>query len=1064
MPVHLYLAPAASGKTAWLVDYALAQAAGLRAAPRVVVPTQLQVRSWKRRLAEGGGALGVRVGTFDTLYRDILAAAGEVCARLSEPIQYRLLRALADSAPLAHYAALRATPGFVQVVLRLVRELKAGGVYPANLSAAVAEMGGEPRLAEMAYLYAEYQRRLQQEGWADPAGVGWLAAAALTRRPDVARTWPSVLVDGFDDLSTVQLRVLEQLAPRVGELIVTLTGSPAGTPRDLLHKRFNRTRQRLEERLGVAAEPLPAPPASLSRAPALAHLEATLFAGPSPVEPAAGAVALIAAPDREGEVRAALRWLKARLVEGNLRLGEAALLARNVEPYRPFVYQTAAEFGLPVQVVDGLPLHGNPAVAALLDLLQVGTPGEAAFPWRQTVEAWRSPYLDWGAAAAAPGEAIPIGITAQDADTLDWLARWASVVAGLDQWEGAFALLTGGAPGESLDEEGPPVPGALPTGAAAAALRAKFQRFVRRITPPEGVQACRAFVAWLEGLVGEAAPAAGLPTDLGVVRRVLDGPADLVERDLAALNALKDVLRGLVWAEEAVACPPVTFPEFLRDLTGAVQAATYRLPLPADQEALLVASVTEARGLPFRAVAILGLAEGEFPATLAEDPLLRDEDRRRLHDDFQLQLALSTDSAEAEYFYEAITRPRETLLLTRPRVADNGAPWQPSPFWEEVLRRVDAEPKNLTGSTFPGPAEAASWPELLLGLSAKPAQAAPWAWAASLEPARCAALAQAAAIVQRRTRPDGGHPGAHDGDLSAWAADFGRRFGPQHVWSASRLETYRTCPFWFFVGSALGLEPRSAPAEGLDARQVGNLYHRILERVYGAVPDPTDLASLLEALPKVAGPILDGAPQQEQFRPTRWWERTRVEIVENVERSLAALAEQLGDFRPAAYEAAFGIRDLPGPALEVRDGADSFRLHGLIDRIDRSPEGQVRIIDYKSAGPSTFTNQAAVEGKKLQLGLYALAAQEALQLGEVVDGFYWHVQQAKGSPLTLRKFKAGDLGLYGPSGAMQCALGHAWEAVRAARAGVFSPAPPEQDCPDYCPAVAFCWRYARKEW
>ena len=85
---------------------------------------------------------------------------------------------------------------------------------------------------------------------------------------------------------------------------------------------------------------------------------------------------------------------------------------------------------------------------------------------------------------------------------------------------------------------------------------------------------------------------------------------------------------------------------------------------------------------------MLGLAEGEFPATLSEDPFLRDADRRRLRVECGLPLELSTEGAEAEFFYETITRPRERLLLTRPRLADNGAPWQASPYWEAVRRLV----------------------------------------------------------------------------------------------------------------------------------------------------------------------------------------------------------------------------------------------------------------------------------------------------------------------------------------------------------------------------------------
>ena len=116
--------------------------------------------------------------------------------------------------------------------------------------------------------------------------------------------------------------------------------------------------------------------------------------------------------------------------------------------------------------------------------------------------------------------------------------------------------------------------------------------------------------------------------------------------------------------------------------------------------------------------------------------------------------------------------------------------------------------------------------------------------------------------------------------------------------------------------------------------------------------------------------------------------------------------------------------------------------------MDRAPDGGLRIIDYKTGGKWSFTPKAFAEGKKLQLPLYALAAEQALGLGRVTDGFYWHVQQAEASSFSL----AG-----GVQEAIETALGHAWSAVRGARAGRFVPEPPDSGCPDYCPAAAFCW-------
>jgi ATP-dependent helicase/DNAse subunit B len=261
MSTHLYLAPAAAGKTAYILDLARRTAESLAVEPRVVVASHLQVRAARRRLAEMGGTIGVRVLTFDRLYAEILSTAGETYVELSEPVQYRLIRALLDSPlQLRHYAPIADRPGFIQVLQQLIRELKAAAIYPAEFSAAVRALGDEPRLAELAQIYAAYQSRMGAQGWADRAGLGWLAVEALRERaPHVARDWPLLAVDGFDNFTPVQANLLRELAGRVAHLIVTLTGEPGGEERLLVHQRLNKTRASLEEKLGLCAEPLPAP-------------------------------------------------------------------------------------------------------------------------------------------------------------------------------------------------------------------------------------------------------------------------------------------------------------------------------------------------------------------------------------------------------------------------------------------------------------------------------------------------------------------------------------------------------------------------------------------------------------------------------------------------------------------------------------------------------------------------------------------------------------------------------------------------------------------------------------
>lgn len=1069
---RLYLAPAAAGKTAYVLNLVRNAARDLRATPRVVVPTHLQVRAWRRRLAQAGGAIGVRLLTFDGLYSECLNAAVEAYTELSEPVQYRLIRSVVDDLTLDHYAPLAGRPGFIQVLEGLIGEFKAARIYPDVFAVAEAGLrdahsaGAEPRLRDLARIYAAYQARLQAQGWADRAGLGWLATEALEERaPQVACDWPLLVIDGFDDFTPMQVALLVVLAGRIRETIITLTGEPDGGQRPFAHDRFRRTHRKLEDALGVQSQPLPE--MQQRQAPALAHLEANLFRAAEDAvafvdAPERAALCLLEAPERGAEVRAALRWLKACLVEDGMHPGQVALLARSLPPYRPFILQTAAEFGLPVRLLGGMPLRANPAVAALLDLLRLVLPRseddpEPALPRRLVIEAWRSPYLDWSA-LPWEGAAVAIGIGPGDGDLLDSVARHGRVLGGLSQWAGSLDHLANRPAEDSPEDEERGLPEGVPAGPAAAAIREKFNRFVRRLTPPPGEHSFQDFARWMEDLIGpdpdlQSAlfPQHEEPTALRVVARVQDADQQIRERDLAALQSLKDVLRGLVWAEEALSSArPVTFPRFFDELAGAVDAASYQLPVHPDREEIVVADVIQVRGVPFRAVAVLGMAEGEFPAALGEDPFLRDDDRRRLKKEFGLQLEPSTQSAEAEFFYETVTAPWERLLLTRPRLADNGAPWQPSPYWEEVRRLVHVEVETLTSESVPPPAEVASWPELMESLATFPAYHQVRIWVGKSAPERQAAMDAAVDVLLLRA---GRGSSPFDGDLSELRTTMAREFGPEHVWSASRLEAYRACPFFFFVGRVLDLEARAEPAEGLDARQLGNIYHHIFEAVYRdpRVSDGTDLARLLAVLPEVAAVVLDAAPERQGFRQTAWWFQTRAEIVENIRRSLEALTALPGGYVPYCHEAAFGIDE--HTPLVVRDAGDSFRLRGYIDRVDRTSDGQLRIIDYKTAGPSAFDKRAVADGKKLQLPLYALAARDALGLGQPVEGFYWHVRSAEPSGFQMDKFDGG------PEAAMETALDKAWEAVRGIREGKFVPQPPSDGCPTYCPAAVFCWRY-----
>jgi ATP-dependent helicase/DNAse subunit B len=491
---------------------------------------------------------------------------------------------------------------------------------------------------------------------------------------------------------------------------------------------------------------------------------------------------------------------------------------------------------------------------------------------------------------------------------------------------------------------------------------------------------------------------------------------------MAALCAFKDVLRGLVLVEAALQTEPLDYADFFDELRGAVGAAVYTIPSGAG---ILAASVLDGRGLSFQAVAVLGLSEGEFPRLEREDILLRESDRAILRErGLPLETRLHGD--EGSLFYQAVTRARQRLLLTRPYLADDGQPWEASPFWDEVRR--------LSGNQPPVHVR----PEDGLDL-AEAASQVEWR-----ETARDFDITMQNSLEALKARLAPKAEGRYEGQVF----DMSERFDAGHGWSASRLESYGTCPFEFFVAYGLGLEPRLEPEDGFDMRVLGSMLHKILEEVYRAA---SDLDECLALLPSKARAVFAAAPEEYGFRPTPLWEIQKAELEQRLRETITALAHVSHGFAPYRLEERFGMGE---SSLVLQTEAGEVHLHGYIDRLDAAPDGTLRVIDYK-AGSTSISATHLKDGRRLQLPIYALAARDALGLGEVASGFYWHILKAEASSLKLEKYEGGV------GAAFATAIAHIGEHVKGIRSGHFEPKPPTEGCPNYCPALGFCWRYKK---
>ncbi len=1079
---HVVIGPAAAGKTRYVIErarvltseHALAQV-------WLIAPESNQARGLRQRLAAAGGALGVRVGVFADASREILAVAGRSVPEAPDALAQRVaadaVDALLQAGTLQHYAGIGRTPGFIRALRRLIAELKRNRILPEDFARLATPYG--PRLLELAALYHRYQTRLLSLDWADLEGLGWLAIEALddTERP-LHLPWRAILVDGFDSFTPTQLDLLARLATRVPELTLTLTGQP-GDPRRA-HRRYATTLGRLRERLpDLTLEYLPA---NTTRSESLRRLEADLFRATDPQGQAPDAASRSHEPpgraspevqalelqSPEHEAREALRWIKARVVRDGVRVGRCAIITNRLDPYEPALRATAREFGVPIEVARFARLADNPAVTALLTALDLALGG---FATRPLFDLLRSPYLDLARLSLTP-EAV---------DQLEAIARWGQITGGREQWDAAFEVLAQAAAPERPLHDEPAL--ALARGPGARLLQASLNQLFERLRPPT-TGALDTYMRWLdqvrEGIFrepqagaapeGEALQDDGVPepppdpiwvedqdglslADLATERPtapVMTRPGaslDLARRDAAAHAALSDLLADLLQADALLAQGPIDYPRFYDQVRGAVEAAGYRVAIPPDQ-AVYVSDVLAARGVTADAVAVLGLAEGNFPAPVSEDPFLSDLERQELKAN-GLDLELSLRSDQQSLFYEAVTRAERFLLLTRPYLSETGESWPPSPYWTAALEALALAPDRRQGDTLPAPADAASVVEVLTTAARR--RRLPAAFAGLR--AELAHLTHAAGVLADQLGP---LADTTAGDLSALRPRLQARFGREHVWSPSQLETYTGCGYRFLIERVLALEAREEPETGYDAAQLGAMLHDLLERIVRRAPD-LDPAALDTAIAELAPTVLNHAPRVYGFRPTHLWPVQQKQLLATLRTTLLALAQQADEgFRPTHFEV-----DFKTLVLDTDDGP--VHVRGRIDRIDVDAQGHVRVIDYKT-GSSGLSPSDLIQGRRLQLPLYALAAERALALGHVVDGWYWKIHQAAPSALQLATFVDEGRQRRGPAGAVATVLEHVARAVAGIRAGRFAPTPPADGCPSYCAATAWCARYRPGAW
>ncbi|HEY7603839.1 MAG TPA: PD-(D/E)XK nuclease family protein [Gaiellaceae bacterium] len=486
------------------------------------------------------------------------------------------------------------------------------------------------------------------------------------------------------------------------------------------------------------------------------------------------------------------------------------------------------------------------------------------------------------------------------------------------------------------------------------------------------------------------------------------GPLERLRAAPTAIAAVRELAASMVRAAHGLDAPPTT-PEArldlrsyqavvalldeleawvglggdlsVEELVGSLERAPVRLG-PARAGHVAVLDLLRARTRRAEIVFVLGLEEGIFPQRAQSSPFLDDDRRRELGD--AARLAKPDPVSRARYlFYTACTRPSRRLYLVREAATDDGAPRQPSPFWEDV--RAVLRPEDLLRVTRRRALSELVWP--LEGAPSERERLRAVAWLSTADRAAAEGIAQANGWERRLARAlDAFRRPTRLADRAVLES-----LASRSMFGVTELESFATCSSIWFVERLL--DPKSMDVE-VDARMRGSIAHQTLFKFFSGLPkrlgaERVSLEQLDDALGFLSEclteAIAGGAEnrleltdlQRSELRQTLW---------RDLEALIRAEAESELPLVPRKFEVSFGSER---SAPELQRGLDlgTFQLSGKIDRVDLDPFAARGIVwDYKS-GKKAHTAAEIEKELRLQIPLYMLVLRDLVGV-EPLGGLY----------------------------------------------------------------------------
>jgi ATP-dependent helicase/nuclease subunit B len=626
-----------------------------------------------------------------------------------------------------------------------------------------------------------------------------------------------------------------------------------------------------------------------------------------------------------------------RLVEEEgLDFEEIGVVARTLAPYGDLCHIRFAEQGIPMAGAHSTPLLHFPRARVALLLMQLPLHD---YPRAEMMELFASPYFRH---------------LCETPDLPLWETLTQGIIKGWDDWRRLERI-------HAQD-------------AAASQQLAYLRQTVEALHAAFDAVPARA--TWSEYVAGFSALWSQF---LACDTAVLDvNPVEVaLAETLAKLSELDRVVGN------------VTLSDFVEAAQRALSHAV--IVRPGAERGVAVMDAMSARGLPFRALFMLGLNERTFPRAIREDPFLKDRVRREIettlgckvgekqagYDEEKLLFTLLSEAARERlyYFYQRCdasgrTRIRSWYLDGLCNVPEQVAACFPKPDIQPVFHPSDTMlPREWALS------------HCLNGQALSPILPILARVSSTILSETQAGDRLANPLANRSAQTSG--MTAYDG-ITGPLPEYWESLRQNGI-SPTALESYGRCPFQFFATQVLGLPATAPPQEIPGPQAAGWLCHAILKMFHQARMDPRSGRRTIAPdglLQRVSRKVFDDYAEKYPVGPALVWELFQEGLVAML---WEVIQQDVAPHSVALEMDCAATLDTTWPPHLV-----GLPICGRIDRIDRieptEAEGaRFRVIDYKfKAGKAPSTNDrnptlAAIRGLRLQLPLYRWMSQHYLQ-------------------------------------------------------------------------------------